>query len=58
MNAGLGVLGVILVIFLVILAILWCLMPFLIMGTNSRLDRIIRQNEEMLERMDRVRPLT
>jgi len=28
-------------VFLVILIILWILMPFLIMGTNHRLDRII-----------------
>ncbi|MEO8101923.1 MAG: hypothetical protein ABI790_05320 [Betaproteobacteria bacterium] len=31
-------------LFLLVLAILWMLVPFLIMGTNRRLDKIIAQN--------------
>ena len=34
----------------IVIAILWILVPFLIMGTNGRLDRIIKQNEELLRR--------
>ena len=33
-----------------VIAILWILLPFLVMGTNSRLDKIIKQNEELLRR--------
>ena len=38
------------VIFVVVVAILWVLMPFLIMGTNKRLDKLIAQNNELLKR--------
>jgi hypothetical protein len=47
--------GVSLVLFLVgiVVAILWILMPFLIMGTNRRLDKLIAQNAELLSRSPR-----
>jgi hypothetical protein len=38
------------VVFVVVVAILWVLMPFLIMGTNKRLDKLIAQNNELLKR--------
>lgn len=34
-----------------VLAILWILVPFLIMGTNKRLDRLIAQNAELIKRL-------
>ena len=37
----------------IVIAILWILLPFLVMGTNSRLDKLIKQNEELLRRMER-----
>jgi len=48
--------GVSLVLFLVglVIAILWVLMPFLIMGTNRRLDKLIAQNAELLARSPRT----
>ena len=42
--------GLIATVFLLVLAILWALVPFLIMGTNKRLSRLIDQNEELLAR--------
>lgn len=36
-------------LFGLIVGLLWILVPFLIMGTNRRLDRIIRQNALLLE---------
>ena len=35
-------LAVVVVIFIVVLALLWMLLPFLIVGTNKRLDKIIK----------------
>jgi Na+/proline symporter len=35
-----GIFGLLLIIFLIVLAVLWIIMPFLIIGTNKRLDRI------------------
>jgi hypothetical protein len=46
--AELGI--IVLVIFAIILAILWIMLPFLIMGTNRRLDKLIQQNERLLGR--------
>ena len=45
--------GVSLVLFIIglVIAVLWILMPFLIMGTNSRLDKLIAQNAELLSRL-------
>ncbi len=45
--------GISIVLFVVglVVAVLWILMPFLIMGTNRRLDRLIAQNAEMLSRL-------
>lgn len=45
------------VLFLVglVVAILWICMPFLIMGTNRRLDKIIQQNQQLLDRGGAVR---
>jgi hypothetical protein len=37
-------------LFLVAVAILWFCMPFLLMGTNRRLDKLIEQNKQLLER--------
>ncbi|MGZ5036510.1 MAG: hypothetical protein ACXWHB_13955 [Usitatibacter sp.] len=34
-----------------VIAILWILVPFLIMGTNKRLDRLIAQNAELIKRL-------
>lgn len=40
-------------LFLIVLAILWLLVPFLIMGTNSRLDKLLNQNARILAIMER-----
>ena len=50
MASTMSGLGLFLAIFLIILAILWMFMPFLLMGTNSRLDKIIAQNERLLSK--------
>lgn len=41
-----GVAMLLIVIFLLFLAVLWFILPFLIMGTNKRLDKIIQQNDK------------
>ena len=51
---GFGLLGAILVIFFIFLAILWCLLPFLIMGTNGRLDKLIARQAEMSAQLQRL----
>lgn len=43
-----GIIGI-LIIIAVIIAILWILMPFLIMGTNNRLDKLIGLQEAAQE---------
>lgn len=49
-NAAAGAFVVLVVVgFLILLAILWILLPFLVKGTNSRLDKIIRQNDRSIE---------
>lgn len=45
-GAG-GFIVLVLVVFLFVLAVLWMLMPFLIMGTNKRLDKLIQQNRDL-----------
>jgi hypothetical protein len=40
------------VLFLIVLGILWMLVPFLIMGTNNRLDKILKQNAALLKRLE------
>jgi hypothetical protein len=45
-----------LAIFVLVLGLLWLLVPFLIMGTNSRLTKIIEQNERLLARQGIERP--
>lgn len=45
-----GALYLVVVLFFIVVGILWILMPFLIMGTNRRLDKLIRQNTELLKR--------
>ncbi|MFP8489564.1 hypothetical protein ACKGJO_10770 [Gracilimonas sp. Q87] len=55
MNVFAGTLGLILMVFLFVLGILWILVPFLIMGTNKRLDKLIRRVED-LERASKVSP--
>jgi hypothetical protein len=47
MGAVTGV-SALLMLFLIVLAILWLLVPFLIMGTNRRLDKVIEQNAQLL----------
>jgi predicted PurR-regulated permease PerM len=44
--------GVLVAIFLVVLAILWLLVPFLIMGTNSRIDKLAKLIREQQEIQD------
>ena len=41
-----GLVFILIVLFLIILVILWILLPFLIMGTNRRLDRLISLLQE------------
>jgi len=53
-TAGIGIL--IVGGFLLILGLLWCLMPFLIMGTNGRLDRIIKQNAQIIALLEKRAP--
>lgn len=53
-TAGIGIL--IVGGFLLILGLLWCLMPFLIMGTNGRLDRIIKQNAQIIALLEKRTP--
>ena len=43
MGGTMAGVSLILVIFLVVLAILWMLVPFLIMGTNNRLEKVIKR---------------
>ena len=43
-----GVLYLVLVLFGFVIGILWMFVPFLIMGTNKRLDRLIEQNALLL----------
>lgn len=55
MDVFAGTVGLILMVFLFVLGILWILVPFLIMGTNKRLDKLIRRVED-LEHAFRVSP--
>lgn len=48
--------SIIIVLFLFVLAILWCLVPFLIMGTNGRLDKIHKQNNRIIELLEQRKP--
>lgn len=50
--AGFGVFSVVLVLFLILLAVLWFFVPFLIMGTNGRLTKIIQQNARLIELLE------
>ena len=52
MGAMAGI-SVILLLVGIVVAVLWILMPFLIMGTNKRLDKLIAQNAEILSRSPR-----
>jgi hypothetical protein len=49
-SAGLSLGMLFVALFGVIVAILWIFVPFLIMGTNKRLDRLIEQNAMLLKR--------
>lgn len=51
---AMGGLYLLLGLFFLIVGILWILMPFLIMGTNRRLDKLIAQNAELLQRRPAV----
>ena len=54
MDAGsYGIFGVVIVVFLLFLGVLWCLVPFLIVGTNNRLSTIIAQNKKLLALLER-----
>lgn len=48
MGTALGGLSLALALLALVIGILWILMPFLIMGTNKRLDTLIAQNKELL----------
>ena len=50
MTGAFAGMTLILALFALVIGLLWILMPFLIMGTNSRLDKLIKQNEELLRR--------
>lgn len=39
------VVAIIIFVLLVVLAIVWIVLPFIIMGTNSRLDRVIAEQQ-------------
>lgn len=39
------VIAIVVFVFLVVLAIVWIVLPFIIMGTNSRLDRLIQEQQ-------------
>ena len=41
----------IVVLFLVVLGILWIILPFAVFGIKDRLDTLIRQNRQLLERL-------
>ena len=45
MNA-LGGFGVILSLFLIVVALLWIFVPFILMGTNRRLDKLLEEARE------------
>ena len=51
MGSALAGVSLIFVLIGIVVAILWILLPFLVMGTNGRLDKIIKQNEELLRRL-------
>ena len=49
------IVAIVIFVFLVVLAIVWLVLPFIIMGTNARLDRLIaaqsRTNALLEERL-------
>lgn len=44
--------SIVLSLIVIVIAILWILVPFLIMGTNSRLNTLIKQNAELLKKLE------
>lgn len=44
-----GLMGAGAILFLIVLGILWCLVPFLIMGTNNRLEKLVKQQAQLIE---------
>lgn len=57
LDAGaLGVAGLFVVLFLLLLAVLWFLMPFLVMGTNGRLDRMLKNQARIIELLEKRQP--
>ena len=46
-----GLLMLALIGFLIVLAVLWFLLPFAVFGIKDRLDTLIRQNRQLLERL-------
>ncbi len=52
LAASIGVAGVTaFTVLALIVSILWCLMSFFILGTNKRLDKIIKQNSELIDHL-------
>ena len=56
MGEALAGLTLVLAIVGFVIAVLWILVPFLIMGTNKRLDKLIAQNAELAKRFPPVQP--
>ncbi len=44
MGSGLAGLSLVLAIVILVIAVLWICVPFLIMGTNRRLDQLLKQS--------------
>jgi uncharacterized membrane protein YciS (DUF1049 family) len=40
MEAFYGIAGLIIIIFLIVLAIVWIILPFMVSGINTRLDKL------------------
>lgn len=43
-----GILMMLVVVFLTILAVLWLILPFAVFGIKNRLDKLIKQNSELI----------
>ena len=46
------IIAIVLTVFLIVLAIVWIMLPFIIMGTNSRMDRLIAEQRRTNEMLD------
>lgn len=54
--AGFGLLGAVLILVLVVAAILWIFVPFILMGTNGRLDKLLQQNQQIIDLLKARQP--